>query len=247
MRWIAGLCSFCVVVAWLPAAAQEPARKTIWDISIGVSVDMQPPMVEYRSYACGSRGGPPRQELKGFSDFLRCAPEADGMREVVFEYDDELEFVARARNLDRLVSRYAGTTEHGHNVMPSVLIDASAIVRGVRLVTDARPDYRRGASEVDARKRADAYKLGGAMAARFDIDAASDCKSSPASEGESAVGSLFVKLDCAKTDVAKRRRYGLSVRFLRKPGQAGRDPRVPAQLTSGQFESSALLEIYEAH
>jgi hypothetical protein len=66
---------------------------------------------------------------------------------------------------------------------------------------------------------------------------------SPPGEGESPVGALFVKLDCERTDAAAGRVYTLSVRLLRKPGQSGRDPRLPTRLTKGEFESSARLEI----
>ena len=229
-----------------PAAAEERARKTIWDLQLSRPIAAQPLTIEYRGYACGAKGGPPRQPLKSFDDFGRCAPEFSGLREVVFEYDDELEYIARAKDSERDITRYAGTSEYGYSVIASALIDASGIVRGIRLVTDPRPDYRRDVSEADTRKRANAYQFGAVMAARFEIDAQQHCKSLPATDAESPVGSLFIKLECEKIGLADHRRVVLSVRMLRKSGQTDRDPRVPSQLTSGQFESSALLEIFDA-
>jgi hypothetical protein len=226
-----------------PALAQQPARKTIWDLDIGARIAALPPPIEFRAYACGAKGGTPRQPLKSFADFARCSPEANGLREVVFEYDDELEYIARARDLDREISRFAGTTEHGYNILPSVLFDASGVLRALRMVTDPRPDYRRDVTAAETATRAEAYKFGGVMAARFEIEPARDCKSTPPADGESAVGGVFVKLDCDKLDAAERRRFALTVRYLRKPGQTDRDPRNAGQLTVGQFESWAMLEI----
>ena len=81
------------------------------------------------------------------------------------------------------------------------------------------------------------------MAARYDIVAASDCRSLPAAEGESAVGTVFVKQSCEKADPQNGRKLLLLVNFFRKPGQSGVNPQLPTQLTQGQFESSARFEI----
>jgi hypothetical protein len=226
------------------AAAQEPSRKTIWDLKLGAATAQQPPAIEYRGFACGAKGGPPRLPLKGFDDFMRCTPEESGLREVYFEYDDELEYIARARDLERELNLYAGTTEYGYPIMTSALFDVSGRLRGLRLVTDSRPDFRKDVTEAETRKRENAFRFGGVMAARFDIDATTSCKNNPPGEGESPVGSTFIKLDCDKLDAPAHRRYLLSVRMLRKAGQSDRDPRVPSQLTTGQFESTAQLDIY---
>ena len=108
----------------------------------------------------------------------------------------------------------------------------------------ARPEHRNDITEANLRKRADAYMLGGIMAARFDIETARDCTScaGPA-EGESAVGTLFIKQSCEMNDAPNARKIILRVSFYRKPGQSGTNPQLPTQLTEGQFESSARLEI----
>ncbi len=66
----------------------------------------------------------------------------------------------------------------------------------------------------------------------------------PPGEGESAVGSLFIKQVCERNDPAAGRRIVIRANLFRKPGQSGVNPQLPTQLTQGQFESSARLEIY---
>ena len=119
------------------------------------------------------------------------------------------------------------------------------MLRAIRIVTDSRPDYRNDATEANLKKRAGAYLFGGAMAARHGIEAARDCISLPAAAGESAVGSLFVKLACEFTDKARGIKILLRTSYYRKPGQSGVNPQLPTQQTVGQFESSARLEIQE--
>jgi hypothetical protein len=232
----------CLLLGCWPAAAQELRRATIWDLKLGQPIAAQPPAGEFRAFACGANGGPPRTPLTGWSDFARCRPE-DGVHEVYFEYDDELEYIARARDIPREVARWAGTTELTFPIIASALFDQQGVLKGIRIVTDSRPDYRTDTTDDDRRKRADAYLLGGAIAGRFDIDAAKDCVAIPATEGESSVGSLFVKQSCEKDDVAGGSKIVLRVNYFRKPGQSGVNPQMPTQLTQGQFESSARIEI----
>jgi hypothetical protein len=223
------------------AGAEAMRRATVWDLKLGEPIAAQPSPDEFRGFACGSNGSAPRAQLKGWSDFMRCRAEPDGLREVYFEYDDELEYIARARDLEREITRWAGTTEVGFPVVVSGLFDEAGILKGIRIVTDARPEHRNDITEANLRKRVDAYVLGGILAARFDIAAARDCKSLPMAEGESAVGAQFVKQVCEKVDAG--RRLILNVNLYRKPGQSGVNPQLPTQLTEGQFESSTRFEI----
>jgi hypothetical protein len=233
-------------VCWLaaPAAAQMARRDTIWDLKIGAPLAAQPAPSAFRGFACGSNGGAPRAQLSGWADFKRCAPEPAGLHEVYFEYDDENEYIARAHDDDREISRWAGTHEVTFPVIASALFDDAGILKGIRLVTDARPDRRNDITEANRRKREDAYLLGGIMASRFDIEPARDCKSLPAAAGESAVGSLFVKQSCERRDAVAGRRIVVRANLFRKPGQSGVNPQMPTQLTEGQFESSARVEVY---
>jgi len=234
------LALLCMTVA---AVAQELRRATVWDLKLGQPAAAQPRPEEFRGFACGSNGGPPRQRLTGWSDFARCKAEASGLYEITFEYDDELEYIARARDLEMNIARWAGTTEVGFPVIVSALFDGNGVLAGIRIVTDPRADYQDHITQANLRKRADAYVLGGIIAARYGIDAARHCRSQPAAEGESAVGALFVKQSCEMDDPANNRRIVLRSNFFRKPGQSGVNPQLSTQLTQGQFESSARVEI----
>jgi len=227
-----------------PASAQDLRRATVWDLKIGQPISAQPSPDAFRAFACGANGGPPRAPLAGWGDFARCPADTNGLREIYFEYDDEYEYVARARDLPREIARWAGTTETGFPVITSVLFDHDGTLKAIRIVTDPRPDYRNEAAEAEIKKRASAYLLGGIMAARFDIDPARDCAALPAADGESAIGTLLVKQRCEKLDAAAQRKFILQVNYFRKRGQSGVNPQLPSQLTQGQFESSARLEIY---
>ena len=117
-------------------AQDRPKRWSIWDIHIGEAVSEIPD--EFVNYACGTNGGPPAIPLDGFKGFAKCRPGPDGLHEVYFEYDDELEYRARALNLPAEIKMYAGTTAFEFPVVASVLFDDAGRVRGVRMVTDPR-------------------------------------------------------------------------------------------------------------
>ena len=232
-----------LLLAGTASAADALRRATVWDLRLGAPIAEQPDASEFRAFACGSNGGPPHQKLARWDDFRRCTPEPGGLREVYFEYDDELEYVARARDLESEVTRWAGTTEMAFPVIASALFDEAGILAGIRLVTDARPEHRNDLIEANLKKHEDAYLFGAAMAARYGIDSKTDCVSLPPEAGESAVGARFVKQQCAKRDAANHRRIALRANLFRKPGQSAVNPRAPTELTKGQFESSARLEI----
>jgi hypothetical protein len=234
----------CGVFLGSAAAGEESAsRATVWDLKPGQPIDAQPLPDAYRVFACGSNGGPPHQRLSGWSDFQRCRAEPNGLHEVYFEYDDEYEYVARAKDLPLEVSRWAGTSEVGFSVIVSALFDDDGTLKGIRIVTDSRLDHRNDIIEPDLKKRAQAYRFGAIMAARYDFDPARDCRALPAAEGEGTVGSLFVKQSCERTDTTRGVKIFIQANYFRKPGQSGTNPQAPSQLTEGQFESSARLEI----
>ncbi len=236
----------CFSAFCFPANAAEPAlrRATIWDLALGAPIAAQPSSQEFKGFACGSNGGAPRAPLTGWIDFKRCPADADGLHEVYFEYDDEIEYIARAHDNEREISRWAGTHEVTFPVITSALFDDAGILKGIRLVTDPRPEHKNDITEADRKKREESYQLGGVMAARFSIEPPRDCKSLPPVEGEGSVGSLFIKQVCERSDPDAGRRYVVRVNLYRKPGQSGVNPQLPTQLTQGQFESSARLEVY---
>src|SRR5262249_46529413 len=199
------------------AGGREGGRAARGDLKRGEPIAAQPSPNEFRGFACGSNGGAPRQPLTGWRDFPRCRAEPDGLHEVYFEYDDELEYIARARDAEREITRWAGTTEVAFPVVVSALFDSARVLRGIRMVTDARPDKRNDITGGNRGRGADAYLPGGIMGARFDIMTARDCPSAPPAEGESAVGALFVKQSCEMNDPTNKRKILLRVNFFRKP------------------------------
>ena len=226
--------------------AADASRLTVWDIKIGEAVTAQPSPDAFQNFACGSNGGPPRQKLAGWADYRSCPPEASGLHEVYFEYDDENEYIARAHDLEREITRWTGTTDTGFPIITSVLVDESGIVQGVRLVTDPRPSFRNDIFEPDLRPRTSAYQFGGIMAAKYNVEPSRDCISSPLQEGESAIAGNAIKRSCERVDVETQRRYVVKISYFRKVGQSGYDPRVPGRTTQGAFESSSRLERFFA-
>ena len=85
---------------------------------------------------------------------MRCKAGPDGLHEIYFEYDDEYEYIARARDLPREIARWAGTTEGGFPVIVSALFDDGGVLAGIRLVTDPRPDFRNDVTDADLRRSA---------------------------------------------------------------------------------------------
>ncbi len=118
--WSVALFS-CLALGAQTQSGERPKRFSIWDIHLGDAVSSIPD--QYINYACGTNGGPPSIPLPNFAAFMKCKPEASGLREVYFEYDDELEYVARALDIKPEIKMYAGTTVFEFPVVASVLFD----------------------------------------------------------------------------------------------------------------------------
>jgi len=237
-RWLGLVVCRGVLGAWLtvPAslhAQDQSKRLTVWDIHIGETASEIPD--EFVNYACGTNGGPPAIPLAGFKEFSKCRPDADGLHEVYFEYDDELEYRARALNLPAEIRMYAGTTVFEFPVVASALFDNSGRVRGLRMVTDPRQQVSRG--------RIEFWELGRFLRQRFGDDHW-DCKDLPPAAGESPVGSLFIKTHCEKT-TSDGLRLVLEQRLLQKKGQHFIDPH-SGQAERDPFESMTRFEAYDA-
>jgi len=181
--------------------------------------------------ACGSNGGAPRQPLDGWASFAKCRPEASGLYEVYARFDDEDEYIGRAID-DPMYARVKGTRLAGHPVILSALFDRDGVLRAIRIVTDPR-------AATHERRMAHLLRL--SAIARYGRDGWTCLDTSP-TEGETAVGGIFVKQRCEKR--TSERDLFLEARFLRKPGQADLDPRT-GEYKAGQFESWTRLEIFE--
>jgi hypothetical protein len=213
-------------------AQEQPNRFTIWDIHLGDTASAIPD--EYINYACGTNGGPPSLPLPNFAAFKKCKPEADGLREVYFEYDDEQEYVARALQNRAGIMRYAGTTVFEFPIVASLLFDDSGRVRGERMVTDPRQQV--------SRDRLEFWELGTFLRQKFGNDPWT-CKDLPPDDGETPVGSRFTKSHCEKTvsDV----HLILEQRFFQKKGQQFTDP-ASGKPQPQAFESATRFEMYDA-
>ena len=212
-------------------AGDRPTRLEVWDLKLGTQLEALPD--EFVDYACGTNGGPPATPLNGWREAQRCRPEASGLREIYFRYDDELEYWAKANNLLPQMEQYAGTKTYGFPVTVSALIDEGGVLRGVRVVSDPRGDTQ---------NRGEAYLLRNFLTARFGRDGWA-CESLPPEDSETPVDGIFVKERCRK-ELAGGIAAALTTRHLRKAGQAQFDPRTGRE-TAGQFESAVRFELVQ--
>jgi hypothetical protein len=224
-----GLAVFLLLGVATAAANDLLTRADIWTLQLGTPASALP-RDAFVDYACGSNGGPPQQALTGWSDYNKCPPEPNGLREVYFRYDDELEYWAKAHRARTLIAQYAGTKVADFPVILSGLFDATGILAGLRIVTDP---------QANAQDRKQAYTLTGFFKARYGSDGW-DCVDTPPAPGESPVGTVYINRRCTKL-VKGETRAVLETRFLRKPGQA--EFSSSGKLTIGQFESSTRLEL----
>jgi hypothetical protein len=211
------------------SAASSQTRPTIWDLPLGTSVS-ELPDEEFVDPACGTNGGPPGLRLDGFEAFARCRPEASGLREIWFRYDDELEYIARAaRDLDAVEHNNA-MLMLGQPVILSLLVDPAGLMQGFRIFTDPH-------AEQDV--RADAYTLAAAFKAPFGPDGW-DCSDLLPAAGETPIAGTFVKQLCRK--VADGQQITVESRHYYKSGQSFLDPN-SGLATVNQFESAARMEL----
>ncbi|HEY6259365.1 MAG TPA: hypothetical protein VIY51_26600 [Xanthobacteraceae bacterium] len=219
-----------VSAAVAPLCAQvRPPRLEVWDLRLGARVDQLPD--EFVDLACGTNGGPPSVPLAAWSDFRRCRAEPSGLREVYFRYDDELEYWAKANNLQDQMEQYSGTKTYGFPVVVSGLIDAEGLLRGIRIVSDPRDT---------SQNRDEAYLLRNFLTARLGRENW-QCQDLPLADGETPVDGVMVKQSCRK-DIDAKTTASLATRYLRKAGQSRLDPHTGRE-TAGQFESSVRFEL----
>ena len=206
---------------------------SIWDVKLGAPVaDL--PEIDTSSISCGTNGGPPSQELKSFEDYMSCAPEPSGLREVQFTYDDEQDYVARAMSFEYEFAQ-GGTSVYAHQVIVSVLVDGGGVVRGIRIVTDNR---------VSDRDRRIQVTLARNLKARYTASNFA-CEELPPAAGELPVGKVFEHEVCTAENVQKRQRLRLESIYARRRGQEAIN-RETQKTNSGYFVSATRFEIVEA-
>ena len=188
------------------------------------------PLDNFVDPACGTNGGPPSRVLKGFNEFALCPAErTTGLHEVWFRYDDEMEYVARARRSEIMVRQYRANSLAGQPIITSLLIGDNGQVQGYRVVNDPRIE---GNTRIAAFGLADVFKGIAGMGLK--------CTGLPLAEGERPIDDWFVKESCEKTGDGVV--VHIEARRFYKVGQAAVD--VDNRLTENQFESSARIELY---
>ena len=213
-------------------AEDAPVRADVWSLKIGTPAAALS-RDAFVDYACGSSGGPPQQLLGGWSDYDKCRPESNGLREVYFRYDDELEYVAKAHRAQTMIAQYSGTKVLDFPVIVSALFDGGGTLAGLRIVTDP---------QASPQERKKAYTLTNFFKARYGSEGWT-CTDTPPAPGETPVGTLYINQRC--TNLTKDNlRAMLETRFLRLPGQA--EFSGGGKLTVGEFESSTRLDLLRA-
>lgn len=220
-----------------PLSAQETLeRYNVWDLHRGMSIS-EIPEDAFINYACGTNGGPPSLPLNGLRDYARCLPEprcmADGgsLHEVYVEYDDQIEYWARAHDFQLLVARFSGTKVLTHPVILSLVFSDPGILRGIRIVTDPRAGLE---------ARTAAYMLAPQMKGRYGLEAW-QCTDLPRAEGETPMADIYVKEQCTK--LHEEGRLFIEAHFYKQRGQQTIDPHT-RRVRVGEFESRARLEIW---
>jgi hypothetical protein len=213
----------------LGLAQERPTRVEIWDLKLGSTLDAMPD--EFTDYACGTNGGPPSVMLNGWRDLRRCRPEPNGLREVYFRYDDELEFWAKANNFATEIKKFSGTKVYDFPVVLSARFDERGTLAGIRIVSDPRDT---------SRDREEAYLLRNFLTARYSRDGW-DCVDLAPEDGETPVFRTFIKQRCRKT-IDGTTIAEVQTHFFRKKGQTEIDIRSGRQ-TEGQFESLVRFEL----
>ena len=218
-----------------PAGAQEPPPipKRIWDIPLGTHVS-ELPAIDFVDPSCGTNGGPPGLKIEAFTAFAQCpADPATGLYEVWFIYDDEAEYVAKAKTGGRdlaMIARSKATQIFHQPVILSFLIGEEGFVDGYRIFTDSRAE-----PEI----RIEAFMVANTFRARFGLDGWV-CEKTPPGDRRTPIQGEYA-FEVCRLDLPDKR-VEVENRHYFKPGQAILNP-FNAQGMVNEFESWARLEV----
>jgi hypothetical protein len=203
----------------------------IWNVPLGKPVTDVPDSAA-AIIACGTNGGPISIELKSFADWAQCTPEASGLREIAFTYDDEKDYIAKALELEYRALA-GGTSMYAHPVIVSILVDDKGVSEGIRIVTDDR------ASDSDRRV---AVILSKNLQGRYSLWKLA-CEDIPMQAGEQPVGNDFIHTRCTGTNPdGSGQKVLIEGSYLRKKGQEGLNIDTQ-QVNKGYYESETRLEV----
>lgn len=207
---------------------------TIWDVPLGQPVTAVPDSAA-AIIACGTNGGPTSLELKSFGDWAQCTPEASGLREIAFTYDDEKDYIARAMELEYRALA-GGTSVYAHPVVVSILVDDKGVSQGIRITTDDRAsDHDRRGAVYLIRNLQGQFKS-------WNLD----CQDVPMQPGEQKVGNDFIHQRCTGTNPnGSGQKVLIEASYLRKKGQEGLS-RETQQVNKGYYELQTRMELVNA-
>jgi len=207
---------------------------SIWDVKLGQPVTAVHDSVA-AIIACGTNGGPTSLPLESFGDWAQCTPEASGLREISFTYDDEKDYIARALELEYR-ALHGGTSVYAHPVVVSILVDDKGVSQGIRIVTD---DH---ASDNDRRVAVVLSKNLQGRYGSWNLD----CQDIPMRPGEQKVGNEFIHQRCSGTNPdGSGQKVLIEANYLRKKGQEGLSIETQ-QVNKGYYQSQTRFEMVNA-
>lgn len=190
-----------LLLGFAAGAAEDPEEGDLRDLRVGMTVG-ELPAEGYTDFACGNDGAAPGPAIAGWQAYARCPADARELHEVAFAYAES--------RLEPLGDRWEGTKVAGHPVIPSLLIDESGVVQGLRIVTD--PEAR-----LYLKKKA--FLFGLRVMGRYGRDGWT-CTDLPPGDKQ-PVGGMLIDRRCEKQ--GHGRRLILETDLYRAAGQEGQE------------------------
>jgi hypothetical protein len=193
------LLAACVMVVVPVAARSADLRESdIRQIRVGAALD-EKSATGLKGFACIGRDVP---ALSGWSDYRRCPVNAEGLREIRFEFEED-------KQLTQFADRWEGTKIAGHPVVLTMAVADNGRIDGLRIVTDdkASPYLKKKAFLLSLKVR-EHYGVEGW-----------NCADLPRQPGETEIGGMFVKQECSKS--VDGRSLKMQTKLFRGSGQEG--------------------------
>jgi hypothetical protein len=210
--WAAGIVAWLATASGTSPAAGSPWESDVRQLRVGAKLDDRSAAGLTR-FSCAGNGA---LTLAGWSDYRRCPADAEGLREIRFEFKDE-------KALAEIGDRWQGTKIAGHPVVLTLTVNDGGIIEGLRIATD--PEARHYLKKK-------AFLLSLQVRQHYGPEGWT-CADLPRQPGETEIGGMFIKQDCQKT--VDERRVRMQTRLLRGAGQRGE-----------AYESSVIVEVQRA-
>ncbi len=203
---------------------------SIWDIKIGEKVfNLDDSVVG--EIGCGTGGGPIGKSISSFKLFQECDLNSLNLYELVFSYDDEQQYIAKALNIQNLAMT-AVTTVYSHQAIVSLLADTNGDIVGYRIVSDPSAPIQ---------QRARTVAMGKALLNRF-RNWEPNCIDKPPAKGEMPIADLFVKTTCNAFSPDGSISFLLDMSYFRKAGQNAININTQ-NINTGYFEGRTVLTV----